>query len=87
MIVSDLDYLDVVTDTVCLHLTGSSSALAISSFWADTFGPSTHTATVINNQVIVRPNSSFASSSVRAMALSFEGSAFASASSTAAASS
>jgi hypothetical protein len=69
MIISDIDYLEQVSETSTLHLSGG-KAIAISSFWALAFGPSTYTSAVVNNQVVVSPNTSFASSSVQVTAAS-----------------
>lgn len=87
MIISDIDYLEHLSETSAIHLSGGGSASAISGFWALALGPSTYTAAVANNQAVTRPGSSSASSSVQVIAVSSGGSAFASAFSSASSSS
>jgi len=88
MIIADLNYLDQASETTSVNLRGGRrSAVAISSFWAVAFGSSTYTGTTVINQAGVRPNGSFASSSVQVTALSSDGSVAASASSSSFASS
>ncbi len=83
MIISDIDYLEPITETSATHLIGSSGALAIADSFAFTYGTSTLTNTVFKNKAVSRPNGSAASSYVNLTASSPNGVAIASASASA----
>lgn len=79
MIISDLDYLDSISEVSTVYITGGKSATAISGFSALAIGDSTYTDTVVKNFSSTKPNgSSTASSSVRVISLASGGNAYSS---------
>jgi len=67
MLISDIDYLETVSETSATHLIGGSdlNALAIADFFALAFSPSTVTNADVKTKAIRLPNSSFASSTIQ----------------------
>ncbi|MBW4601518.1 MAG: hypothetical protein KME29_18570 [Calothrix sp. FI2-JRJ7] len=62
MIISDIDYLDSISDTSAMHVSGG-SALAFSGFSAQAYGDSTSVISYIRNRAVSTPRKSSASSS------------------------
>lgn len=63
MIISDIDYLDSISETSAMHVNGGGSALAISEFLAQAYGDSTSVISYIRNRAVSQPRKSSASSS------------------------
>lgn len=63
MIISDIDYLDSISETSAMYVNGGGSALAISGFSAQAYGDSTSVITYIRNRAVSQPRKSSASSS------------------------
>lgn len=64
MRISDLDYLEPLSETSAIHLKGGTAG-ASSKFLAFASGNSTNTSTFVKNRAISEGRGSFASSSVR----------------------
>ncbi|BDA66773.1 hypothetical protein RIVM261_055630 [Rivularia sp. IAM M-261] len=67
MIISDIDYLDSISETCSMHVNGG-SALAISGFSTQAYGSSTSVVTFLKNLAVSNPRYSKARSSVMAAA-------------------
>lgn len=69
MIISDLNYLEYITETSCVDISGGRRATAISAFSGLAVGDSTYTSASVQNLSSTNPSdSSFAKSSVKVLA-------------------